>query len=48
MLGVPPLQIDWPVDLIAPEVNAERTVTTHVPVATVGVGLQVPSVAYLL
>ena len=44
--GVPPVQIVSPVVLIVPEVNAGRTVTVHVPEDTVGVVLQVPSLAY--
>jgi hypothetical protein len=47
-VGVPPLHIVSPVVLMAPEVNAAFTVTVQVPVDTVGVVLQVPSLAYLL
>ena len=46
--GVPPLHIVSPVLAIVPVVNAERTVTVHVPVETVGVVLHVPSLAYRL
>ena len=35
-----------PVVVIAPDVKAGRTVTVHVPVETVGVVLQVLSLAY--
>ena len=47
-VGVPPLQMVWPVVRMAPVVNAVRTVTVQVPVDTVGVVVQVPSLAYLL
>ena len=43
--GVPPLQMVSPVLDIVPDVKAARTVTVHVPVDTVGVVLQVPSLA---
>ena len=44
-LGVPPLQMVWPVELIVPEVNALRIVTVQVPVETVAVVLHVLSFA---
>ena len=44
--GVPPLQMVSPAVVIAPDVKAGRTVTVHVPVETVGVVLQVLSLAY--
>ena len=43
--GVPPLQIVSSVLSIVPEVNAAFTVIVHVPEDTVGVVLQVPSLA---
>ena len=43
--GVPPLQIVSPVLDIVPEVKAASTVTVQVPEDTVGVVLQVPSLA---
>ena len=43
--GVPPLQIVSPVVFIAPDVKDAFTVTVQVPEDTIGVVLQVPSLA---
>ena len=45
-VGVPPLQIVSPVELISPEENIDLTVTVQVPVETVAVVLHKPSFAY--
>ena len=45
MVGVPPLQIVSPVELIVPVENEGRTVTIQLPDETVAVVLQTPSFA---
>ena len=44
-VGVPPLQIVSPVELISPEENTGLTVTVQVPIETDAVVLQTPSFA---
>ena len=45
VVGVPPLQIVSPVELIVPVINIGRTVTVQVPAETVAVVLHIPSFA---